>query len=129
MTVHPWEYLDDLIVGQEFESDTVRVEREATLAFVQEFDPQPFHFNPEAASLSLFGRLAASGWITAALTMKLLVASVPLANGIIGLSIGLSWPTPTYPDDVLHLIGTVQAIEPSASKPDRGVVTLLMGNA
>lgn len=95
MTVHPWEYLDDLIVGQEFESDTVRVERETTLAFVQEFDPQPFHFDPEAASLSLFGRLAASGWITAALTMKLLVASVPLANGIIGLSIELSWLTPT----------------------------------
>lgn len=129
MTVYTWEYLDDLSVGQEFESDTFRVEREATLAFVQEFDPQPFHFDPEAASLSLFGSLAASGWITAALTMKLLVAIVPLANGIIGLSIELNWPTPTYPDDVLHLISTVQAIEPSTSKPDRGVVTLLMGNA
>ncbi|ANJ56188.1 MULTISPECIES: MaoC family dehydratase [Pseudomonas] len=128
MTLHAWEklYLDDLRLGQEFESDPVRVEREAMLAFARAFDPQPFHLDPEAASLSLFRGLAASGWNTAALTMKMLVASVPLADGIIGLGIELSWPTPTYPDDVLRLKCTVQAIEPSASKPDRGVVTMLM---
>ena len=128
MTLHAWEklYLDDLRLGQEFESDPVRVEREAMLAFARAFDPQPFHLDPEAASLSLFRGLAASGWNTAALTMKMLVASVPLADGIIGLGIELSWPTPTYPDDVLRLFSTVQAIEPSATKPDRGVVTLFM---
>ncbi|MHC8381412.1 MaoC family dehydratase [Pseudomonas sp. LB3P14] len=128
MTIHAWEklYLDDLSLGQVFESDTVRVERAAMLAFAQAFDPQPFHLDPEAASLSLFGALAASGWHTAALTMKLLVASVPLADGIIGLGIELSWPTPTYPDDLLRLQCTVQAIEPSSSKPDRGVLTLFM---
>lgn len=85
MTLHAWEklYLDDLRLGQEFESDPVRVEREAMLAFARAFDPQPFHLDPEAASLSLFRGLAASGWNTAALTMKMLVASVPLADGII----------------------------------------------
>ncbi|NUU38748.1 MaoC family dehydratase [Pseudomonas sp. C2B4] len=128
MTVHSWEklYLDDLHQGQVFESDTLRVDRHAMLAFAQQFDPQPFHLDPDAASLSLFGGLAASGWNTAALTMKLLVGSVPLADGIIGLGIELSWPTPTYPDDELRLTTTVQAIDPSASKPDRGVVTVLM---
>ena len=128
MTVHAWEklYLDDLHLGQEFESDTVRVDEQAMLAFAQAFDPQPFHLDAEAASLSLFGGLAASGWNTAALTMKMLVASVPLANGIIGLGIELSWPTPTYPNDELRLRSTVQAIDPSASKPDRGVVTMFM---
>ncbi|MHC8401085.1 MaoC family dehydratase [Pseudomonas sp. MDT1-17] len=128
MTTHAWGklYLDDLSLGQAFKSDTVRVERAAMLAFAQAFDPQPFHLDPEAAGFSLFGALAASGWNTAALTMKLLVASVPLADGIIGLGIELSWPTPTYPDDLLRLRTTVQAIDPSATKPDRGVVTMLM---
>ncbi|MBD9600333.1 acyl dehydratase [Pseudomonas sp. BT76 TE3572] len=128
MTIHSWEklYLDDLSLGQQFESDSLRVHRASMLAFAQEFDPQPFHLDPEAAELSLFRGLAASGWNTAALTMKLLVESVPLADGIIGLSIELSWPTPTYPDDLLRLQCTVQAIEPSSSKPDRGVVTLFM---
>lgn len=128
MTAHSWEklYFDDLSLGQEFESDPVRVHREAMLAFAREYDPQPFHLSAEEAGLGLFGGLAASGWNTAALTMKMLVASVPLADGIIGLGIELSWPTPTYPDDVLRLFSTVQAIDPSASKPDRGVVTLFM---
>jgi acyl dehydratase len=119
MNMHSWEklYLDDLSLGQEFESDPVRVNREAMLAFAREYDPQPFHLSAEEAESSLFGGLAASGWNTAALTMKMLVASVPLANGIIGLGIELSWPTPTYPDDVLRLFSTVKAIDPSAIDP------------
>ena len=70
MTIHSWEklYLDDLSLGQQFESDSLRVHRASMLAFAQEFDPQPFHLDPEAAELSLFGGLAASGWNTAALT-------------------------------------------------------------
>ena len=76
--------------------------------------------------MSLFGGLAASGWNTAALTMKLLVDSVPLADGIIGLGIELNWPHPTRAEDELRLTTTVKAIEPSATKTDRGVVTLLM---
>jgi len=99
MTIHSWEklYLDDLSLGQQFESDSLRVHRASMLAFAQEFDPQPFHLDPEAAELSLFRGLAASGWNTAALTMKLLVESVPLADGIIGLSIELSWPYADLP--------------------------------
>lgn len=128
MTVHAWEklYLDDLQLGQVFESDTLRVDRNAMLAFAQQFDPQPFHLDDEAGSMSLFGGLAASGWNTAALTMKLLVDSVPLADGIIGLGIELNWPHPTHAEDELRLTTTVKAIEPSATKTDRGVVTMLM---
>lgn len=128
MTVHAWEklYLDDLQLGQVFESDTLRVDRNAMLAFAQQFDPQPFHLDDEAGRMSLFGGLAASGWNTAALTMKLLVDSVPLADGIIGLGIELNWPHPAYAEDQLRLTTTVKAIEPSATKTDRGVVTMLM---
>ncbi|WP_166365591.1 MaoC family dehydratase [Pseudomonas akapageensis] len=128
MTASPQEklYLDDLSLGQVFQSDSVHVEPAAMLAFAQDYDPQPFHLDSERAEESVFGKLAASGWHTAALTMKQLVASVPLASGIIGLDIQLSWPSPCYPDDVLQVTSTVQAIEPSSSRPDRGVVTMLM---
>lgn len=118
-------YLEDLKVGQVFESEHLDVEREAVLAFAGEFDPQPFHLDPEQAQASLFGSLAASGWHTAALTMRLLVASVPLARGLVGLDVQLNWPFPTYPGDRLRVSSTVQTIEPSASKPDRGVLTLV----
>lgn len=119
-------YLDDLSIGQVFESDSLRVDANEMLGFARSFDPQPFHLDPQAAESSVFGALAASGWYTAALTMRLLVASVPLARGIIGLDIQLSWPHPTYPDDLLQVNTLVQAIEPSSAKPDRGVVTMAM---
>jgi acyl dehydratase len=119
-------YLDDLSIGQVFESDSLRVDANEMLGFARSFDPQPFHLDPQAAESSVFGALAASGWYTAALTMRLLVASVPLARGIIGLDIQLSWPHPTYPDDLLQVNTLVQTIEQSSAKPDRGVVTMAM---
>jgi len=88
-------YLDDLHVGQRFVSDPHRLDAEQIKAFAAEFDPQPFHLDEEAAKKSLFGGLAASGWHTAALSMRMLVESVPLADGLIGAELQLAWPRPT----------------------------------
>uniref|UniRef100_UPI000182A43E MaoC-like dehydratase n=1 Tax=Rhodospirillum rubrum (strain ATCC 11170 / ATH 1.1.1 / DSM 467 / LMG 4362 / NCIMB 8255 / S1) TaxID=269796 RepID=UPI000182A43E len=117
-------FLEDLAVGDRFDSARHRVEAAAIKAFAGEFDPQPFHLDEEAARHSLFGGLAASGWHTAAITMRLLVTSgLPLAQGIIGAGTELSWPNPTRPGDELHVETTVLAITPSKSRPDRAIVT------
>ena len=90
-------YLEDLSVGQRFESRSHLLDEEQIRKFAQEFDPQPFHLSDEGAAGSIFGSLAASGWHTAALTMRLLVESVPLADGLIGAELQLAWPRPTRP--------------------------------
>ena len=88
-----------------------------------QFDPQPFHLDDEAAKATLFGGLAASGWHTAAITMKLLVASgLPLRGGIIGSGGEVSWPRPTRPGDTLTVLSEIEEITPSRSKPDRGMM-------
>ena len=87
-------YFEDLAVGQTFESGTVTVETEAIKAFAAEFDPQPFHLDEEAARASLFGGLVASGWHTAAITMRLLVGGdLKVVGGLIGMGVEeLRWP-------------------------------------
>lgn len=115
-------YLDDLAVGDVFVSDTYALSAEAIIRFAGEFDPQPFHVDPEAAQDTFFQGLAASGWHTAALTMKLLVTSFPLARGVIGAGGEISWPQATRPGDVLQVTSTVLEINPSRSRPDRGMV-------
>jgi acyl dehydratase len=117
-------HLDDLHIGQRFTSGTVEVTEEAIKAFAADYDPQPFHLDDEAAKSSLFGGLAASGWHTAALTMRLIVAMNPFAGGVIGAGGELAWPRPTRPGDVLHVVCEVLEIVPSRSKPDRGMVTV-----
>lgn len=118
-------YLEDLKVGDRFRSAEHALDVAQIKAFAQQFDPQPFHTDEEAAKNTFFGGLAASGWHTAALTMKLLVESgVPLADGIIGSGGELHWPRPTRPGDVLHVEGEVTAIVPSRSKPGRAMVTM-----
>ena len=92
--------------------------------YAREFDPQPFHLDEEAARKSLFGGLAASGWHTASLTMRLIVESVPLAGGVIGSGGELSWPRPTKPGDTLRVVTEVLEITPSRSRPDRGMITM-----
>ena len=95
------------------------------VAFAGRYDPQPFHLDDAAARKTLFGGLAASGWQTAAMTMKLLVeGGRPLAWGIIGGGGEIAWPRPTRPGDVLHVEGEVMEITPSKSKPDRGMVVM-----
>jgi acyl dehydratase len=117
-------YLEDLAVGQRFLSRTQEVDAAAIKAYAREFDPQPFHLDEEAARKTLFGGLAASGWHTASLTMRLIVESVPLAGGVIGSGGELSWPRPTKAGDTLHVVTEVLAITPSRSRPDRGMVTM-----
>lgn len=116
-------YLEDLAVGDRFESGTLLVEAQEVRSFAARFDPQPFHLDEEAARASVFGGLAASGWHTAALTMRMLVESLPFGCGVIGAGTELQWPQPTRPGDLLHVSTTVLEIAPSRSKADRGIVT------
>ncbi|MGV9009430.1 MaoC family dehydratase [Brevundimonas sp.] len=115
-------YLDDIAVGDTFVTGSVTVTTEDIQAFARQFDPQPFHLDAEAAIGSLFGGLAASGWHTAALTMRLLVEGFPLARGVIGAGGELAWPRPTRPGDVLTVHGEVLQVTPSRSRPDRGML-------
>jgi acyl dehydratase len=118
-------YLDDLQVGQRFVSVTHVIDEEQIKAFAHQFDPQPFHLDKEAAKDTLFSGLAASGWHTAAITMRLLVESgMRLAGGIVGAGGELDWPNPTRPGDSLQVETEVLDIRPSRSKPDRGMVTV-----
>jgi acyl dehydratase len=114
-------YLDDLQVGQRFTSKTHLVDETQIKAFAGQFDPQPFHLDENAAGDSLFSGLVASGWHTAAITMRLLVESLPLAGGLIGTGGELSWPRPTRPGDILRVEIEIAEIIPSRSRPDRGV--------
>ncbi|WP_312429006.1 MaoC family dehydratase [Achromobacter sp.] len=120
----PLIYLEDLSVGDVFVSKTHALDAAQIIAFASQFDPQPFHLDPDAARETLFQGLAASGWHTAALTMKLLVESFPVARGVIGAGAEVVWPQPTRPDDVVKVTSTVLSITPSRSKPDRAIVVV-----
>ena len=116
-------YLEDLSIGQRFASNTYYVDEAGIKAFAAEFDPQPFHLDPAAARSTIFNGLAASGWHTAAIAMRLLVTGgLPLGNGIIGLGGELAWPKPTRPGDTLCVESEILEIVPSRSKPNQGVV-------
>lgn len=118
-------YLEDLTVGQRFASDSLVIDAEAIKTFAAAYDPQPFHLDETAAKASLFGGLAASGWHTAALTMRLLVGSgLPIAGGIIGGGGEVSWPKPTRPGDRLSVETEVLEILPSKSRPERGMIVM-----
>lgn len=117
-------YLDDLEKGMEFSSESYQLDAEQIISFAKEFDPQVFHLDDAEAKKTLFGGLAASGWHTAAITMRLLVQSFPIGSGIIGAGGEIKWPIPTRPNDTLKVVSTVLSITPSKSKPDRGIVSL-----
>jgi acyl dehydratase len=118
-------YLEDLSVGFRFTTGTLTVTEAEIKEFAGRYDPQPFHLDDAVAAKTLFGGLAASGWHTAALTMRLLVeGGAPLAWGIIGGGGEIAWPRPTRPGDVLHVEGEVMEVIPSKSKPDRGMVLM-----
>jgi len=104
-------YLEDLHVGQRFESATLAVTADEIKAFARQFDPQPFHLDEDAAARSLLGGLAASGWHTAALTMRLLVGGgAPIAGGVIGAGVEVRWPRPVRPGDELEVVSEVLEI-------------------
>lgn len=116
-------YLEDLHPGQTFVTGSATITAEDIVDFARRFDPQPFHLDADAAKESLFGGLAASGWHTAALTMRLLVEGLPLAGGVIGAGGEIAWPRPTRPGDELTVHVEVLDVAPSSSRPDRGMLT------
>ena len=118
-------YLEDIFVGQRFVTGTHTLTAEAIKSFARDYDPQPFHTDEDAAKDTFFDGLAASGWHTAAVTMRLQIESgPPIAGGMIGAGGELSWPRATRPGDTLHVESEVTEVTPSKSKPERGFVTL-----
>jgi len=118
-------YLDDLHVGQRFAAGPVSVTAPEIVRFAQEFDPQPFHLDDETAKATLFEGLAASGWHTASLTMRMLTnGGIPIATGVIGIGGEIAWPKPVRPGDTLRVESEVLAIAPSRSKPNQAIVTI-----
>jgi len=118
-------YLEDVFVGQRFVTGTHTLTAEAIKAFAGDYDPQPFHTDEETAKDTFFGGLAASGWHTAAITMRLQAESgPPIAGGMIGAGGEISWPRPTRPGDTLHVESEITEVKPSKSRPERGFITL-----
>ena len=119
-------YFEDLKPGQTFKTGRKTLDAEAIKAFAREYDPQPFHTDEAAAKTTFFGGLAASGWHTAAIAMRLFVESdLRPAGGTIGAGVeDLRWPKPVRPGDVLHLEGEVIDVRASRSRPELGIVKL-----
>ncbi|KIN74214.1 MaoC family dehydratase [Sulfitobacter guttiformis] len=117
-------YLEDFKAGQTYSSGQIVVTEEEIIHFANQFDPQPFHLDPEAAKTTFFRGLAASGWHTAAMTMKLLVGGeMAPANGIIGAGFeSLNWPRPVRPGDTLRVFSEVLEVRPSKSRPTQGMI-------
>ncbi|MFY9234035.1 MAG: MaoC family dehydratase [Fimbriimonadaceae bacterium] len=117
-------YFEDLEIGREYGSHQVEMTEKDILIFASYFDPQPFHTDREAASHSVFGKLVASGWHTAAVTMRLRVTGeLQLAGGWVGMGVeGLKWPQPVEPGDVLHAKTVVLEKRESKSNPRRGII-------
>jgi acyl dehydratase len=121
-------YLEDFAVGQIFGSARLRIDADQIKKFAAEFDPQPFHLDEEAARASIFQGLAASGWHTAALTMRLLVDSeLKPAGGLVGAGFDeFRWPRPVRPGDELRVESEVLEVRPSKSRPGQGLVKVRM---
>ena len=120
------EWFEDLSLGMRFKSGTVQVSEHEIKQFAAKFDPQPFHLDDAAARATLFGGLAASGWHTAAMTMRLLVESdLKPAGGIVGAGFDeFRWPRPVRPGDELRIEAEVLEVRPSKSRPEQGMVKL-----
>jgi acyl dehydratase len=118
------QYLEDFAAGQTFGSGHSRIDEERIKSFAAEFDPQPFHLDTEAAEHTVFHGLAASGWHTAAVTMRLLVESdFKPAGGIVGAGFDeLRWPHPVRAGDELHTESEVLEVRPSKSQMDLGLI-------
>jgi acyl dehydratase len=117
-------FLNDIHLGMAWTGQPITVTAEAIIAFAREFDPQPMHLDPAAATSGPFGGLIASGWHVASLVMRQIVGARPFgAAPILGLGVDeLHWLRPVRPGDVLQAHGEVIEVKPSKSKPDRGVV-------
>jgi len=118
-------YYNDLKNGDRFKSESLAVTEKELIEFAHKFDPQMFHLNQKAAERTLFKGLVASGWHTAALTMRLFVKTLNFAEGAIGLGVDeLRWPNAVRPGDVLTVETKILNRRPSRSKPDYGIIRL-----
>jgi acyl dehydratase len=118
-------YFDDLRCGERFQSAEYIVTEEQIINFAREFDPQPFHLDRAVADKTMFKELIASGWHTAAITMRLFVQTLNFAEGAIGLGVDeLRWPTAVKPNDVLQVETEIVDLRESQSKPSHGIVRL-----
>jgi acyl dehydratase len=117
-------YLEDFAAGQKYPTGTLRVTPDDIKAFAASFDPQPFHLGEESAKGTFFGGLVASGWHTAALTMKLLVGGeLRPAHGIIGAGCDeMRWPQPVFPGDELRAESEILEVRASKSRPAQGLI-------
>ena len=121
----PTHYLEDFQVGQRFVSASHTMDEAQIVAFARQFDPQPFHVDPEAARHSFFKGLVASGWHTAAISMRLIVSGeFRIAGGIVGGGGEVTWPRPVRPGDTLQVHSEVVGVTPSRSRPERGMVAV-----
>ena len=113
------EWFDDLKVGMRFKSEKLTVSKEDILRFAAEFDPQPFHLDEAAAEQTILNGLAASGWHTAAIAMRLAITARPFGpHPLFGAGVDeLRWLKPVRPGDTLHLEGEVVELHPSRTKP------------
>ena len=118
-------YFEDLKKGERFKSTTYQVSEEQIVTFAREFDPQPFHLDRAVAEKTMFGELIASGWQTAAITMRLFVRTLNFAEGAIGLGVDeLRWPTAVKPNDVLQVETEILDLRESKSKPSHGIARI-----
>ena len=118
-------YFDDLTQGDRFKSATYEVTEEQIISFAREFDPQPFHLDSAVARQTMFQGLIASGWHTAAITMRLFVQTLNFAEGAIGLGVDeLRWPNAVRPGDALQVETEIVDLRVSRSKPSHGIVRL-----
>ena len=118
-------YFEDLKAGDRFKSGTYKVTEEQIVSFAREFDPQPFHLDPAVARQTMFKGLIASGWHTAAITMRLFVQILNFAEGAIGLGVDeLRWPNAVRPGDVLQVETEIVDLRESRSKPSHGIVRI-----
>lgn len=119
-------YFEDFFVGQVFESATYEVTRERIHTFAAEFDPQPFHLDEAAANASFFHGLAASGWHTAAIAMRLRVQTIRVTGGMVGAGIEeIRWTKPVRPGDVLRVREEVVATRLLNSRPQYGLLKMI----
>jgi acyl dehydratase len=118
-------YFEDLKAGDRFKSETYAVSEEQLISFAREFDPQPFHLDAAVADQTMFKGLIASGWHTAAITMRLFVQTLNFGEGAIGLGVDeLRWPNAVRPGDRLQVETEIIDLRVSRSKPGHGVVRL-----
>ena len=124
MTTQSALYLEDFSPGQTFASASVAMDADAIKGYARQLDPQPFHLDEQAAEGTFFKGLAASGWHTVSVTMRLLVdGGLPIAGGIIGAGVDeIRWPRPTRPGDTLRLVTEVLEVRRSKSRPEQGLM-------